>query len=76
MMQLVDVHKNSVTKRYHSIEFGLVWFVLTSTLMVDGNQSLMMELQDVDKNSVIKRHNSIKFVLVRFILIISILDRK
>lgn len=44
----------SVIKRPNSIEFGLVWLVLTSTLVLDSNQCLMMELEDGHRNSIIK----------------------
>ena len=48
LMELEDVHKNSEIKRHNSIEFGLVWFILISTFVLDGYQGLMMmELEDV-----------------------------
>ena len=52
MMQLEDDHRNSVIKWHNPIEFELVWLVLTRTLVLDGNQSLMMKLEYVYKNSV------------------------
>ena len=74
-MELEDIHENLVIKRHNFIEFGLVWFVLTSTLVV-SNQGLMMELEDVYKNLVIKPHNSIELRLLWLILTsIFVLDR-
>ncbi|GBP56862.1 hypothetical protein EVAR_41610_1 [Eumeta japonica] len=73
-MELEGGHRNSVIKRRNPIEFGLVRFVLTSTLILYGNQGLMMELEDGHRNSrlmmelegghrnsVIKRRNPIEF---------------
>ncbi|GBP41905.1 hypothetical protein EVAR_31668_1 [Eumeta japonica] len=57
-------HKNSVIKRRNPIEFGLVSFVLMSTLILYGNQGLMMELEGGHRNHVIKRRNPIEFGLV------------
>ncbi|GBP84419.1 hypothetical protein EVAR_47806_1 [Eumeta japonica] len=64
MMELEGGHRNSVIKRRNPIEFGLVSFVLTSTLILYGNQRLMMELEGGHRNSVIKRRNPIEFGLV------------
>ncbi|GBP52141.1 hypothetical protein EVAR_21272_1 [Eumeta japonica] len=76
-MELEGGHRNSVIKRRNPIEFGLVRFVLTSTLILYGNQGLMMEpegghrnsrdmmeLEGGHRNSVIKRRNPIEFGLV------------
>ncbi|GBP74519.1 hypothetical protein EVAR_84873_1, partial [Eumeta japonica] len=38
-------HRNSVIKRRNPIEFGSFDSVLTSTLILYGNQRLMMELE-------------------------------
>ncbi|GBP82938.1 hypothetical protein EVAR_99729_1 [Eumeta japonica] len=50
-MELEGSHRNSVIKRCNPIEFRLVRFVLTSTLILYGNQSLMMELEGGHRNS-------------------------
>ncbi|GBP21331.1 hypothetical protein EVAR_11929_1 [Eumeta japonica] len=44
-MELEGGHRNSVIKQRNSIEFGLIGFVLKSTLILYGNQGLMMELE-------------------------------
>ncbi|GBP66116.1 hypothetical protein EVAR_51285_1 [Eumeta japonica] len=64
MMELEGGHRNSVIKRRNPIEFGLVRFLLTSTLILYGNQRLMMEPEGGHRNSVIKRRNPIEFGLV------------
>ncbi|GBP38755.1 hypothetical protein EVAR_22404_1 [Eumeta japonica] len=73
-MELEGGHRNSVIKRRNPIEFGLVCFVLTSTLILYGNQRLMMELEGGHRNSVIKRRNPIEFGLVEVILLLVRLD--
>lgn len=42
MMEPEGDHRNSIVKHIR-IEFGLVWFVLTSILVLDGNQSLVLK---------------------------------
>lgn len=57
-MQLEYGHVISVIKWHNFIEFGLVWFVLTSTSVLDSHQGLMIKLENGHKYSVIKRPNS------------------
>ncbi|GBP43807.1 hypothetical protein EVAR_82238_1 [Eumeta japonica] len=64
-MELEDGHRNSVIKRRNPIEFGLVRFALTSTLILYGNQRLMMELEGGHRNSVIKRRNPIDKIAIQ-----------
>ncbi|GBP85202.1 hypothetical protein EVAR_47638_1 [Eumeta japonica] len=80
-MELEGGHKNSVIKRCNPIKFGLVSFVLTSTLILYGNQGLMMalegghrnsglmmELGGGHRNSIIKQRNPIEFRPFSFVL--------
>ena len=65
-MQLEDDRRNSVIKWQNPIEFELVWFILPSSLVLDGHQGLIIELEDAHKDSVTKRQKSIEFGLVWF----------
>lgn len=48
------------------IEFGIVWFVFTSTLCFDSIQSLMMEPEGGQRNC--KRRNTIEFRIIGFVM--------
>ncbi|GBP80805.1 hypothetical protein EVAR_47291_1 [Eumeta japonica] len=68
MMELEGGHRNSVIKRRNPIEFWARLIVLTSTLILYGNQRLMMELEGGHRNSVIKRRNPYRVWARLFVL--------